>query len=219
VSETLAAALARITAQLGDAGLADPRREARQILSFVTGLDPAGLIAHESAPIEPELATHLDRMVAGRVARRPLAHLTGDVAFHGIGLRSDARALVPRSDSECVVDAALDRLDANRGVQVGDLGTGTGCLLLSILAARPRAHGVGIDISQPAIDLARENARRNSLCDRADFVVCDWRDWQGWPAVDLVIANPPYIARNVIATLAPEVRDHEPRPDSTPSRA
>jgi len=138
VSETLAAALARITAQLGDAGLADPRREARQILSFVTGLDPAGLIAHESAPIEPELATHLDRMVAGRVARRPLAHLTGDVAFHGIGLRSDARALVPRSDSECVVDAALDRLDANRGVQVGDLGTGTGCLLLSILAARPR---------------------------------------------------------------------------------
>jgi release factor glutamine methyltransferase len=211
VSETLAAALRRITGQLGDAGVEAPALEARQILAFVTGLDPAGFITRETTPLGRDVAARLDRIITGRVARRPLAHLTGEMAFHGIQVRSDARALVPRSDSECVVDAALERLDPDQTACIADLGTGTGCLLLAILSARPHAVGTGIDISAQAIELARENARLNTLCERADFAICDWRDWQGWSAADLIIANPPYIARDMIATLAPEVREHEPR--------
>ncbi len=211
MSETIGEALRRVAGELTRAGLDDPRLEARRIVAWAAGLDGAGLISRECDPVSETIRDALESGLAHRLARRPLAHLEGWTDFRGLRLKSDARALVPRSDSECVVDLALERLPAGRRAAIADLGTGSGCLLLALLDARPLASGTGIDRSAGAIALARENCILCGVSERAEFQQASWVDWPGWQACDLIISNPPYIASDVLDTLAPEVGEHEPR--------
>ncbi|MEO1100622.1 MAG: peptide chain release factor N(5)-glutamine methyltransferase [Pseudomonadota bacterium] len=183
--------LSRATARLREAGIENPAREARLISEIDGGAGFADLI---------------DRRAGGV----PYAHLTGSVGFYSIELICDDRALIPRADSETVVDIALSRMPEGIKLKVADLGTGSGCLLLAILNERPDAVGVGVEASPAAASLARENALRTGLSARAEIAETDWASWPDWPRMDLIVSNPPYIPTLDIEALQPEVRDHDP---------
>lgn len=211
MTSTIGKVLCWAQRRLTDAGIDEAKLEARLLLAHMLQADTAALIArsHDSPP--PGLASKLDPLLKRRAEREPLAHILGETEFYGLKLKTDARALVPRSDSEVVVDLALDFLLENKPVAIADLGTGTGCLLLALLKHRPEARGVGLDLDAGAAALARENARFVSLEDRVEIRQQSWIEANVWQGADLVVSNPPYIASTVIENLAPEVRDHDPR--------
>ncbi|MBO6695449.1 MAG: peptide chain release factor N(5)-glutamine methyltransferase, partial [Henriciella sp.] len=125
-------------------------------------------------------------------------------------LWSDGRALIPRADSECVVDLALMQIPEDAAWHLADLGTGSGALLAALLSQRQRASGAAVEQSAAAISLANENFETLNLTGRVQLVQSAWADWAGWDRCDLIISNPPYIASDVIPDLAPEVRDFDP---------
>ena len=196
--------------KLQNAGLEDPRMEARRLICLVAGYTPATLISKEMDPASPELAQALDEAVRMRADRQPFAHIAGRADFYGLELWSDGRALIPRPDSECVVDLALRQLPADANWVLADLGTGTGALLAALLSQRPQTTGVAVEDSAAAISLADENFEKLGLTGRIQLVHSTWSDWSGWERCDLIISNPPYIASDVIPDLAPEVRDFDP---------
>ncbi len=196
-----ATALAHITARLATAGIEEPRREARLILAAAHGTDAAGLLAREQ--VEERLYAPL---LARRAAREPLAYILGRKEFWGLEFAVSPATLIPRPDSETLVEAALALPAPGR---VLDLGTGTGCLLLAVLHERPGALGLGIDRSAPAAALAAQNARALGLADRAFFAAGDWAAAVNG-SFDLILSNPPYIPAGDLANLMPEVTGYEP---------
>lgn len=205
------AALAQAARDLAAAGVPGAMRDARLILAHVLRLAPDRIILHLN---DTPQAVDLERffvLVAARAARRPLSHLTGRRMFWGREFTVTPDVLDPRPETEVLVAEAL----AGPVSRVLDLGTGSGCILLSVLADRPGAAGLGVDLSSAALAVARGNASRLGLADRAGFLQSDW-----WGAVrgrfDLILSNPPYIAASEMAALSPEVRDHEPHLALTP---
>ncbi|MCA8899788.1 MAG: peptide chain release factor N(5)-glutamine methyltransferase [Hyphomonas sp.] len=209
-STDYAGCLREAAQRLGRAGIEEARLEARLLMLAASGLTAAGLISAERDEVPPGIAARFEAMIAERETRRPLQHIVGTVCFYGLDLLCDDRALIPRPDSEIVVEAALALLPEDRPVRVADLGTGSGCLLAALLSARPLASGEGVEASHEAAALARENLAGLGLDPRAGIFDGSWTEWEGWPAADLIISNPPYIASAGIATLAPEVRAHDP---------
>jgi release factor glutamine methyltransferase len=153
----------------------------------------------------------LDADLARREAREPVSHILGSKGFWKIMLKVTPDVLTPRPDSETILDAVLPRFGESDAFHMLDLGVGSGALLLAILAERPSASGLGVDVSAAALAVARDNAAELGLASRAAFAHGDWTEGLPDHAFDLVVANPPYIATNDIAGLEPEVRDHEPR--------
>lgn len=198
------------TQQLRDAGIEEAALEARLMLMAVSGVSRTGLISAGTDPVPEDIAARFREMLRERQTRRPLQHILGMAEFFGLEFLCDERALIPRPDSEVVVEAALHLIPEGAGVVVADLGTGTGCLLSAILANRPGARGVGVEASAQAASLARENLARLGLAARAAVFEGSWADWPDWQAADLIVSNPPYIASAEIAGLAPEVRAHDP---------
>jgi release factor glutamine methyltransferase len=143
------------------------------------------------------------------LAHEPVARIVGEKEFWGLTFKVTPAVLVPRPETETVVEFALALIDRTAPLQIVDLGTGCGAILLALLSALPRARGLGIDISADALDVAHTNAERLGLADRADFAVRDFSAVEG--AFDLAVSNPPYIARGDITDLAPEVREYDPR--------
>lgn len=188
----------------------NPQREARLLMGLAADLTTAELIARETDEVPGQVAARFEEMVHRREGREPFAHIAGYRAFYGLEFISDARALVPRPDSECVVEAALALLPRGRGVKVADLGTGSGCLLVAILKTRGGVTGVGVEADPGAASLARENIKRHALEDRVELFVGTWSEWDRWGEMDLIVSNPPYIASPEIARLEPEVRLHDP---------
>ena len=181
------------------------------MLGHVTGLSGVREIMAEEPMLTADKAAALEAMVQRRLTHEPLQHILGRTWFYGLEILCDDRALIPRPDSETVVEAALALLPEDRPVRVADLGTGTGCLLAAVLSQRPEARGVGVEASPEAASLARENLAALGLGQRTSLFVGRWEDWAGWPETDLVLSNPPYIPSRDIESLSPEVRDHDPR--------
>lgn len=196
--------------RFAQAGISEPGQNAMLLMLHAFGDTRAALISASNAPVPKRVEEEFLAAVARRVLREPLQHIIGTTSFYGLDIRTDARALIPRPDSECVVEAALDRLPKDRPLRVADLGTGTGCLLAALLVQRPLARGEGVEASPAAAELARENLQALDLSGRADIFQGSWTGWQGWTAPDLIISNPPYIASGVIPALEAEVRDHDP---------
>ncbi len=199
----LGAALQWGRQRLAEAGVEQPRREARLLAAHLLGVpagvlpDPAGLLDHAAYAA----------LVLRRAAREPLALITGRRGFWTLDLEVSSDTLVPRPDSETLVEAALSHAPAAR--RVLDLGTGTGCLLLAVLTACPDAFGVGVDVSPAACRLAARNAAAHALADRCAFLAGDWAAaLQG--RFDVILCNPPYIETTALAGLMPEVRLYEP---------
>ncbi|AOL22300.1 release factor glutamine methyltransferase [Erythrobacter litoralis] len=157
-----------------------------------------------------------ERLVERRLGHEPVAYIIGVQEFFGREFRVDREVLIPRPDSETAIEAALDVLGDRRSGEIVDLGTGSGALLLTLLAERPGFTGIGLDRSEGALRVARDNAERLGLAARARFHRTDWTmpgpHGDAWytalPLADLVIANPPYVEAD--ADLAPDVREHEP---------
>ncbi|OYX41853.1 MAG: protein-(glutamine-N5) methyltransferase, release factor-specific [Rhodobacterales bacterium 32-67-9] len=208
---TGAEALRRAVRTLSDAGIEGAARDARRLLAHALGVaaDRITLVAgDELAPAEE--AAFLEAVTA-RAARQPVSQITGRRDFYGLTFRVTPDTLDPRPETELLVAAALER----PFVRMLDLGTGTGCILLTCLHNMPFATGVGTDVSQAALDVAAGNARALDLAGRARFRRSDW--FTGVPGrFDLIASNPPYIAEAEMADLAPEVRDWEPRGALTP---
>jgi len=208
---TYAYLIRKTTKALDAAGIETPRREARLLVALAARLDTAMLIARERDEVDDGgMLARLQTYTQRRAAREPFAHIRGSTSFYGLDFISDARALVPRPDSEIVVETALGLLPRGRGMRVADLGTGSACLLIAILATRGGVEGVGVEADPQAASLAQENVKRHDLEDRAMIVHKRWEDWRGWGDFDLIISNPPYIESAVIDTLAPDVRVFDP---------
>ena len=203
---TLAERLAQAATQLAAAGIEDPRREARLLLGHAAGLEGAALLQHLPSDLP---APGYDALVARRAAREPLALIIGHQPFWTLDLLVSPDTLIPRADSETLIEAAVDACADRPPQRVLDLGTGTGCLLLAALSEFPQAWGVGVDRAEPAAQLARRNAERSGLSTRAAIVCGDWASPLG-ARFDLILSNPPYIETAAVASLMPEVARHEP---------
>ena len=207
--ETVGDHVARATGRLKAAGIDRPRREARLLLAHTFGKSAEWLVAHDDELIETP--THFENAVRRREAREPLSHILGEREFWSLRFQVNASVLDPRPDSETLVAAVLAQYpEPDTVVKIADLGTGSGCLLLSILNERPGAEGVGVDISESALSIARENAQRFGLAARANFNQSDWESRLDG-TFDIVVSNPPYIPTAAIEDLAPEVARFEPR--------
>ena len=200
VSEALREAAARLSATSDTA-----RLDAELLMAQALGVSRSDLLLrHARDPVPPDFAALIDR----RAAREPVAHILGEQEFYGRLFCVTADTLIPRGDSEVLVEAALAITPPP--ARVLDLGTGSGALLLSVLA-EGAAEGVGTDRSAAALDVARENANRLDLDDRARFELRDWHE-EGWAddlgRFDLILCNPPYVESD--AEIDPDVRDYEP---------
>jgi release factor glutamine methyltransferase len=200
------------TGRLAAAGVPDPAREARLLLRWAAGLSGAALARAQDEPAGNDEARRFARAIRRRAGREPLSHITGERAFWGRAFSVGPEVLDPRPETETLVAEALHRGPVPR---VLDLGTGSGCLLVTLLAEWPDAAGLGTDISPAALAIARRNAERHGVAARATFVEADWTEGLGG-RFDLVVSNPPYIAEAELAALEPEVREHEPRIALTP---
>jgi len=157
-------------------------------------------------------ADTVEAMVARRANREPLSHILGDKPFWTLDLKVTADVLTPRADTETLVETVLKQVpDRAARLEIADLGTGSGAILLALLSELPNAVGLGVDISESALAIARENAVRNDLTMRCEFRTGDWAEDIADASLDIAVSNPPYIAGAVIDTLEPEVKDHEPR--------
>lgn len=197
--------------QLSAAGLADERRDAKMLLLSAAGMTTGEFILREQDEADSGIAERFKAMLQRRCNREPVSLILGQVSFHGHVFATDARALAPRDDSEILVERALDLASDLEGGLVVDLGTGSGCLILSFLAARPGWSGIGLDKSSDALSLARENAECLGLSERVDWLEGGWTAASdALKQADLVLSNPPYIPTSDIAGLSPEVRNHDP---------
>ena len=211
VSLTVAGALDDARRRLLAAGIEDANREARLLLGHAAGLDPAVIIGYPERRLAPEAIRAMSEAVSDRARRRPMAQVTGSREFWSLPFRVTPATLDPRPDSETVIGAVLDHVgDRLTPYNILDLGTGSGCLLLSLLSELPTATGLGIDISTDAIAVAASNADGLGLRNRTQFAVADWgRSLSG--RFDIIVSNPPYIPTGEIDLLAPEVSRFEPR--------
>ena len=209
---TLAEALRAGVARLAAAGVDGAAGDARALLCFATGIAPGRLTLHLPDALAPEVAARFDAALAARAARQPVAQITGQRLFWGRPFRVTRDVLDPRPETEVLVAAALDEPFA----RVLDLGTGSGAILLSLLADRPMATGLGVDVSPAALAVAGGNAVALGLGDRVAFRLSDWFGDVPETGFDLIVSNPPYIAADEMAGLSPEVRDWEPHLALTP---
>ena len=198
------------TKRLTDAGIEFAREDARAFLVWACDISAIDLISLEHEPVPAGLVSAYNAALDQRISGTPLQHIVGHSLFYGLRLKTDARALIPRSDSECVVDLALEYLPVGTPAHIADLGTGTGALLIALLATRQGLRGEAVEQSLNAAALAATNIAANGLQDRTTLFRGSWADWAGWSDADLIISNPPYIASDVIPTLTQDVRDHDP---------
>ena len=196
-----------------DAELDTPDLDARLLVAHVLGLDHAGLMRESERPLDPRALAGIDALAARRLAGEPVARILGVKEFWGLPFAVTPAVLVPRPETETVVETALARLDAagarERPLRIADLGTGSGAILVALLHELPQAFGIGTDCSVAAIETARENAQRLGVAARAALVTCNFGAALAG-GFDLIVTNPPYIATAEIATLAREVRDFDP---------
>jgi release factor glutamine methyltransferase len=169
------------------------RVDARVLLGHVISRDAAYLITHSDVPLTLEEASAFERLVERRVQGEPVAYLTGSREFFGRRFRVSPAVLIPRPETELVVELALERLPATRQASVLDLGTGSGCIAISVALARPQAGLTAADRSREAIAVARENARALGAANLR-FVSSDWYSALAGARFDLIVANPPYVA-------------------------
>jgi release factor glutamine methyltransferase len=205
--ESVGAFLCQAGQMLRAAAIENPRLEARLLLAHAMGSTTEALLRDPRAAVPAEAIPRFRVALDQRLRHLPMARILGQAGFWTLELEVGAETLIPRADSETLIEAALEAGIAPR--RILDLGTGTGCLLLAALAEFPEAWGIGLDLRPEAASLAKHNADRNGLGERARFLAGDWA-----AAItgrfDLILSNPPYIESGAIGSLMPEVAQHEP---------
>jgi release factor glutamine methyltransferase len=211
--QTIDTARRTLAALLKTASIDSAELDARMLIGAALGLDLTGLIAEAARPVTAEESVRLEEFARRRLAGEPVARILGFKEFWGLPLQLSAATLVPRPDTETVVELALEIWRGERDpvspLRIADLGTGSGAILLALLSEFPEACGVGTDISLPALQTAGSNAARLGLTARAAFVACDYAAALSG-GFDLIVSNPPYIRSAEIAGLEREVRGYDP---------
>ena len=207
----LVQAWSQAKARLEAAGLPGPVIDARLLVEAAAEATRVDIVTDPYRPLTPEQEATLADYLARREKREPVSHILGRKGFWKIMLRVTPDVLTPRPDTETVVETVLKDFPEHAGWSVLDLGVGSGAILLAILAERPAAKGLGVDASEDALAVARDNAAALGLEGRTALLRGDWTAGLADNAFDLVVSNPPYIATDVLETLEPEVKDFEPR--------
>lgn len=197
--------------RLKEAGIENAALDARVLVQAACNASDIEMIREPGVMLTADEESLLADYEARRLAHEPVSRILGRREFWGLDFEVTAATLDPRPDSETLIDAALDLLRGVEAPRILDIGTGTGCLLIALLREREDAQGVGVDLSSEALSVAERNAERLGVSSRARFVEGVWSAGLPGP-FDLVISNPPYIERDVLATLAPEVKLHDPAP-------
>nr|WP_239029962.1 peptide chain release factor N(5)-glutamine methyltransferase [Nereida sp. MMG025] len=208
---TVNAALTQAIAALREAGIEGAATDARRLMAAALGADGSRLSLVGPDTLEPDQSALLQAYVTARLSRQPVAQIIGKRAFYGRDFKVTADVLDPRPETETLVDIALSAPFET----VLDVGTGSGCILVTLLAEVPNARGEGVDLSARALDVAQENARWHAVAERAVFYRSDYLGAVTGP-YDLIVSNPPYIAAREMADLSPEVREWEPHLALTP---
>jgi release factor glutamine methyltransferase len=207
-------ALVEAVQVLRQAGIETPELDARVLLCHAAGLSHETYIARAREALPADTAPRLKDAIARRLAREPVARITGVREFYGRSFILGKDTLDPRPDTETLIEAALDLIREQgwqeKPLKLLDLGTGTGCILVTLLAELPRAIGLGTDLSLGAFAIAAANASAQGVGSRASFAAADWLDGISGK-FDLILSNPPYLAASEIAGLAKEVADYDPR--------
>jgi release factor glutamine methyltransferase len=201
-----------LAARLQSAGIEQPALDARLLVGAALRLDLTGMVTQAARQLAPEEAARLEAYARRRLAHEPVARILGAREFWGLPFQLSEATLVPRPDTETVVELALEifrERQASRQMRIADIGTGSGAILLALLHEIPGAVGVGTDLSLTALKTARDNAAALGLADRASFVACSYATALRGP-FDLVVSNPPYIPSAEIPKLSIEVREHDP---------
>lgn len=200
-AEVMAAAAARLRA----AGVPDPARDARLLLAHAASVDAARVTLIAPEEIAPEIEERYENLISLRAVRVPVSQLVGSRAFFGRDFKISRHVLDPRPETETLIELSLSEPFAT----VLDLGTGSGCILITLLAEQPDVRGVGVDLSEDACLQASANAIHFGVESRAQILQSDWFDRVDG-RYDLIVSNPPYLAASEMADVAPELRDHEP---------
>jgi len=215
---TIAGAIAEAAAVLRQAGIAEARREAGSLLSHALARDRTFLLTHADDALSPDDLARFRAFVSRRAAGEPLQYISGRQEFYGLEFEVTPAVLIPRPETELLVETALEYLPMNGAPLVCDVGTGSGCVAVALLNERVNARAVAVDISPAALDVAARNAERHGVRARLALLAAD-----GLTALDprgarftVIVSNPPYIAEEEIDELQREVRDHEPRSALTP---
>lgn len=217
----MADALREAAKLLGDAGLAEPRREAGTLLSRALGRDLAFLVTHSDDALTASQVSEFRACVGRRAAGEPFQYIAGRQEFYGLEFEVTPDVLIPRPETELLVEAALELLQGSGAPLLCDVGTGSGCIAVTLLHERGDARGFALDVSPAALVVAARNAARHGVGERLELLVSDCfdvlrSDELAGLRFDLVASNPPYVAESDIEGLQKEVRDHEPRVALTP---
>lgn len=209
--KTRAEALRELRRTLTEAGFETAALDARLLLLKALRVSATDLITGPDVPLTPEQSEILSAFLQRRLNHEPVARIIGEREFWGLPFRLSPETLVPRPDTETLVETALDLLpDWQAPLRIVDFGTGSGCILVALLHELPNATGLGVDLSFGALVTARTNARDNRVSSRCHFALSRWADAVSGQ-FDLIVSNPPYIASEIIPTLDEEVREHDPR--------
>ena len=205
-ARTAAQAMVTAPARLRAAGVPDPARDARVLLAHAARIEASRVTLIAPEDLDPDIADRYEQLIALRAIRVPVSHLLGERAFYGRRFKVSGDVLDPRPETECLIEAAL----ALPFQRLLDLGTGSGCILVTLLAEQPLATGLGVDLSEAACLQASANAVLQRVQARADIRQSDWFQTVDGK-FDLIVSNPPYIALSEMPGLSAEVRDHEPQ--------
>ncbi len=207
IGEALAAGAARLEA----AGIREARRDADLLLRHVTGATRAWVIAHPEAEMASEQAKIFADLISRREEHEPVQYIIGVQEFFGREFEVSPAVLIPRPETEIAVEAAVEHLSAIGNPKFVELGIGSGCISISILAEVASARGIGVDLSPQALAVAERNAAKHNVAARLDLRRSDLFSAVDETGLDAVVSNPPYVPDDVIATLEPEVNEYEPR--------
>ncbi len=195
---------------LESAGVDNPALDARILICHALGIDRAQMTSQNTRILTADEGGQIKSFIGRRCRREPVARILGQREFWSLPFGLNDATLEPRPDSETVVEVALKELKDRSAISILDIGAGTGCLLLALLHELPEATGLGLDYAPEAVDQARANAENLNLSGRAMFRMSNWLDNLQDERYDLIVSNPPYIVRNIIPTLMPEVRNFDP---------
>jgi release factor glutamine methyltransferase len=213
MSISIAEAVLQGANKLRKAGVPEARREAGSLLAFVLERDRSFILGHADDAISPAQLEVFHEYVGQRADRKPLQYITGRQEFYGLEFEVTPDVLIPRPETELLIDTTLKLVEQDRSIFICDLGTGSGCIAVTLLHKLPQARAVAVDLSPAALEVAQRNATRHAVSDRVEFVLSNCFEaldpHRG--AFDLIVSNPPYVADGALDGLQREVRDFEPR--------